>query len=70
MPSVDKKRNRTAGYLNLVDKLELRVFPNWHISYVADSGSLKTVIENGRVKEYYPKAIGLERRSQIIWNSP
>lgn len=44
-----------AGYAYLLEMLELTGMPHWHSSYVASSGTHKSKVQNGTVKEIYPK---------------
>lgn len=45
---------RPAGYLALVERFHLEVIPNWHQSYVAESGLREKVVSDGGIEETFP----------------
>lgn len=45
---------RPAGYLALIDMYGLDVIPNWHRSFVTDSGQRRAASKEGIVEEFYP----------------
>jgi len=48
------KRKRPAGYANLIQRYELNVLPNWHMSTVSPKGILRSNIQDGQAESVYP----------------
>jgi len=47
---------RPAGYLALIERYNLEVIPNWHISFVATETQVHKIEKDGNiVREYYPQ---------------
>lgn len=47
-------KTRLAGYAYLIKKYQLNVIPNWHTSLVSQTGTLRSVIQDGQVESVYP----------------
>ena len=47
-------QTRLAGYAYLIEKYRLNVIPNWHTSLVSQTGTLRSIIQNGQVESVYP----------------
>lgn len=54
MTSTDQPSIRAAGYSELVKRYGLEVIPNWHISYVASSGTHRTEKTSASVTDIFP----------------
>ncbi|MBO4544666.1 MAG: cell filamentation protein Fic, partial [Verrucomicrobia bacterium] len=52
--SAPASQKRPAGYAYLVEKYQLAVIPNWHISYIGENESFWYVIQGNQVEETYP----------------
>ena len=50
----NKSIDRPAGYAKLIERYNLEVIPNWHISHVTTSGIHRIDSSDGIVKEVYP----------------
>lgn len=47
-------KTRLAGYAFLIEKYRLNVLPNWHASSVSQTGTLRSIIQDGQVESVYP----------------
>ena len=47
---------RPAGYAALVERFDLTVMPNWHISFVSSGGVHRVVHDGDMVEETYPSS--------------
>ncbi len=54
--TLDTTRNRPAGYAFLIEQYGLSALPNWHTSSVSPTGTLRSIIQNGRVESVYPQS--------------
>lgn len=45
-----------AGYSSLIERYRLSVLPNWHLSTVSPTGTLRSTIQEGRVESVYPQS--------------
>jgi len=54
MTTESQKTIRPAGYGQLIERYALEVVPNWHISYVAVSGTHRTEAADASVTDIYP----------------
>jgi len=52
----DTSNLRLAGYSALVERYGLEVMPNWHVSFVAISGTHRVEMSGGQVREIYRPA--------------
>lgn len=52
----DTTRKRPAGYAFLSEQYGLSALPNWHTSFVASTGSLRSTIRDGQVESVYPRS--------------
>ena len=50
----DRTKNRPAGYAFLSERYKLRAVPNWHLSSVGPTGTLRSTVHNGRLATVYP----------------
>ncbi|NTU53422.1 MAG: Fic family protein [Chlorobiaceae bacterium] len=48
------KQNRPAGYAFLLEKNKLDAIPNWHSSWVGQTGKRSEIIQDGLVETTYP----------------
>ncbi len=46
-------QNRLAGYAFLIEQYGLSALPNWHISSVSPTGTLRSTVRYGRVESVY-----------------
>jgi hypothetical protein len=51
---INVSKIRPAGYAYLIEQHELTAMPNWHISYVSTSGSHRSNVQDGCIKDVYP----------------
>jgi Fic family protein len=54
--TVDTTQNQLAGYAFLISRYGLSVFPNWHISSVSPTGTLRRAIHDGQEESVYPQS--------------
>ena len=54
--TLEKIENRLAGYTFLIERYDLRVWPNWHTSSISPKGTLHSTTSDGRVKTVYPQS--------------
>lgn len=54
--TLDTTRNRPAGYAFLIEQYGLSALPNWHTSSVSPTGTLRSIIQDGRVESIYPQS--------------
>jgi len=47
-------QNRLVGYAFLIEKHGLNVLPNWHSSSISQTGTLRSIIQDGRTETTYP----------------
>ena len=48
--------NRVAGYAFLIEKYRLNVMPNWHVSLVSPTGTLRSAMQEDHVESIYPSS--------------
>lgn len=53
---MDTTPNRLAGYAFLIEKYGLKALPNWHLSSISPTGSLRSTIQNGQVESVFPQS--------------
>lgn len=54
--TLEATQNRLAGYAFLIEKFRLSVLPNWHMSSVSPTGTLRSTIQDGQVGSVYPQS--------------
>ena len=45
---------RPAGYAYLLEMMDLACMPHWHTSFVSSSGTHRTKVQDGAIKDIYP----------------
>lgn len=50
------QNHRLAGYAFLIEKYRLSVLPNWHMSSVSPTGTLRSTTQDGQVESVYPRS--------------
>lgn len=54
--AVSAIQNRLAGYALLIEKYRLIVLPNWHMSSVSPTGTLRSTMHEGQIESVYPQS--------------
>ncbi|MDT8444593.1 MAG: Fic family protein [Desulfuromonadales bacterium] len=54
--TLNTTQNRLAGYAFLIEQYGLSALPNWHMSSVSPTGTLRSTIQDGQVESVYPQS--------------
>lgn len=59
---------KPIGYKAISEKLKIKTLPHYHESYIARAGRGKTLLENHRVIDIYPKNYALRNEDDLLEN--